>query len=317
MIAYASRIGFGLHILLPKELSPSPEGRPIGKLMQSSSFFSPLFWCVPLLTFVRLTLCFFSHDIIFFMKKILLTTLLSTFLMAATAEQVDNYLSISNADEQLVELEITFSQMQNNLNRISQDSDNPQYDMQLLSIRFKSYLQKHLSDNEMEEILQAYKNVLLLQYVSAVADSRNTEPEEMEKYIEMVEADPDMRERNILAKQISQALFSKETIGIMFDNLLKPLLKNAPGGENLESSIIEKNRKAYIERIAEETRKETLYTTRDFTKEELESLAKIVKQPEIQKETQTVAAATAYALEAFFLSLAKRYDINKHQSNRD
>jgi hypothetical protein len=38
--------------------------------------------------------------------------------------------------------------------------------------------------------------------------------------------------------------------------------------------------------------------------------------PVIDKETKAVFGATAYALEEYFLSLASRYDIKKHQSKQ-
>jgi len=247
------------------------------------------------------------------MKKILLSTLLSTLLMAATAEQVDQYLSISNADEQLVELESQFSRMQENFNALSKDQEIQKYNMQMLSIRFKEYLQKHLSEDEMEEILKAYRSVLLLRYVSAVSESQTVSFEEIEAYSKEAETDPDLHERIELVNKISDEMYNEESMSIMFDNLMKPLLEKAPGGDKLDKKVLDDRRKAYLVRMQEETRKETLYATRDFSLEELEQLLEIAKLSVIKKETKAVFGATAYALEEFFLSLAKRYDISKHQ----
>jgi len=246
------------------------------------------------------------------MKKILLSILLSTFLLAATPEQVDRYLSISNADEQLVELETQFSRMQTNLNSISKEEDIQSYDMQLLSIRFKEYLQKHLSEDEMDEILNLYKNVILLQFVSATAEEIS-DPKEAEAYVKKIEADPESHVRIDLVKKISHEMYSKESMVLMFDNLMKPLLENAQEDNKLDPEMLKKSREAYIKRMIKEAENETLYATRDFTIEELEALEKIAREPVIDKESKAVFGAIAYALEEFFLSLAKRYDIKKHQ----
>jgi len=49
------------------------------------------------------------------MKKLLLiTTILTQLLFSATPEQVEHYLSITNAEEELLELESQSSSMQNN-----------------------------------------------------------------------------------------------------------------------------------------------------------------------------------------------------------
>ena len=247
------------------------------------------------------------------MKKILLSLCLTTLLFSATPEQVDQYLSISNADEQLVELENQFSVMQNNINSLSEsDEEKQSYDMQMLSIRFREYLKTHLSDDEMNEILAQYRNVLLLQFVSASAESQMDE-EGMKKYLQDLENDPDAQARKNLVEKISDEMYDKASMSLMFDNLMKPLLENAPGGDKLSDEMLKKSREAYLQRMVEETRRETLYATRDFTMEELEELEKIAKNPAIKMEAKAVFGATAYALEEFFLSLAKRYDISKHQ----
>jgi hypothetical protein len=248
------------------------------------------------------------------MKKILLSLCFISLLFSATPEQVDYYLSISNADEQLAELETQFAQMQNNINGLNPDQENPQYNMQMISIRFKEYLQKHLSEDEMDEIINAYKNVLLLQYVSATSESQTTDMKEIEAYLKELESDPDMQERIALVQKLSNEMYDQESMAIMFDNLMKPLLENAPGGQKLDKETMEKSRKDYIEKKQEVSWKETLYATRDFTTEELEKLEEIAKKPVIKQETRAVFGAIAYALEEFFLSLANRYDIKKHQT---
>jgi len=50
-----------------------------------------------------------------------------------------------------------------------------------------------------------------------------------------------------------------------------------------------------------------------LTVEELEELLKIVKTPVMNHESKAVFGSTAYALKEFFLSIASRYDLSKHQ----
>jgi len=247
------------------------------------------------------------------MKRRLLFYLLTiTTLSAATPEQVDRYLSISNADEQLVELEAQFSRMQNNLNRMRDDEETESYDMEMLSIRFKEYLQQNLSDSEMDEILDAYKNVLLLQFVSASAEAQQTDPSEIEKYLQTLQEDPDAQKRMLLVEEISDALYDKDSLAIMFDNLIKPLMQNAPGGDTIDSKAIDRMKESYVKRMQKEIRNETLFAVREFTIEELEALESLSQQSALHKESKAVFGATAYALQEFFLSLANRYDLSKH-----
>jgi len=61
-------------------------------------------------------------------KKLLIIILFSQMLYSATAEQVEHYLSISNAEEELLLLESQFSQMQSGFSQKSNTSENKTYE---------------------------------------------------------------------------------------------------------------------------------------------------------------------------------------------
>ena len=243
-------------------------------------------------------------------KILLLITLLSQLLFSAADEQVERYIQVSSSEEQLIAMESQFSQMQQNLNRSSPEAS--AYDMQLLSIRFREYLQKHLSEDEMNDILKAYRNVVLLKFVSIQNDTEY-KVKEAEEYSKSLQTDENATSRLVLVEKISDTLYNEETIGILFDNLMKPLLENSMGGGNISDESLKKNKEAYIKRNIEDGKLEMLYTTREFTLEELEDLLTILKTPAMARESKVVVAATAYALQEFFISLSSRYDPSKHK----
>jgi len=246
------------------------------------------------------------------MKKIILAlALISQLLLAATPEQVERYLSVSYSEEQLIELEEQFSIMQNNLNS-SDGNISSTYDMQMLPIRFREYLQKNLSEDEMDEIIQQYRNVLLMRFISSQNDSEY-DPKLADSYVKRIEKDSDAAVRIELAEKIGEALYKKESISILFDNLMKPLMQNSIGGVKIDEESLKKSRENYIEMMMKTGRIETIYATRDFTIEELDELFKIVNTPVMERESKAVFGATAYALKEFFLSIANRYDLSKHQ----
>jgi len=252
------------------------------------------------------------------MKKILiLLTLTFQILSASTAEQVEHYISVSNSEEQLIELERQFTQMQNSINRMKSDesAEDYAYDMQLLSIRFREYLQKNISENEMDEIIEKYRSVVLLKFVSVQNDEEYAE-EEGQKYMKELQVEENASVRMELLEQVSTQLYKKENIGILFDNLMKPLLENSKGASQIDDTTMEKNKKAYIKRMLESGKVETAYATREFTIEELEALLGIVESSAIDHESKAVFGATAHALKEFFLSMAKRYDPSKHKKSK-
>jgi len=245
-------------------------------------------------------------------KKTLLTiTILTQLLFAATPDQVEQYISISNSEEQLITLENEFTQMQNNINSISKKETNT-YDMQFLSIRFREYLQKNISENEMDEILKQYKNVVLLQFASIQNDAEYDE-KEAETYMKELQNEENASVRIDLLDDISEKLYKKDNIGILFDSLIKPLMQNSKSSVQIDDETLKKSRESYVKKMIESGKIETAYSTREFTIEELEELLKIVKTPAIDNESKVVFSAIAYALREFFLSMADRYDVSKHK----
>lgn len=243
------------------------------------------------------------------MKLLLLSLITLQILYAASSAQIEEYLSVSAAEEELIMLESQFSSMQNSFS----NNDNT-YDMQLLSVRFKEYLQQHLSQTEMHDILENYKNVVFLQYVSA---STNIPDEnETKAYLFKLEEDEESQARLTLLEQINKALNKEEFMGVMFDELMKPLIQKAQGGEKVSSTRMKQNRAAYLASMQKHIRSDTLYNLKEFSIEELEALLKIVKTSAMSHEVKAVYGATAYALKEFFLSLASRYDISKHDPSK-
>jgi len=245
------------------------------------------------------------------MKLLLIIILFTQLLFSATPEQVERYISISNSEEQLITLESQFSSMQNNINNISAE-ESSSYDMQLLSIRFREYLQKNVSENEMDEIIQEYRNVVLLQFVSVQNDAEYDE-KEAEVYMKELQTEENATVRMNLLEEISEKLYKKENMGILFDSLMKPLMQNGKGASQIDDKTMQKSKEAYIKRMIESGKVETVYSAREFSIEELEELLKVVKTPAMDQESKVVFAATAYALKEFFLSIASRYDVSKHQ----
>ena len=244
-------------------------------------------------------------------KQILFITLFTQALFSATPEQVERYISISNSEEQLITLENEFTQMQNNINSISKEESST-YDMQLLSIRFKEYLQKNISEDEMDKIIKQYKNVVLLQFISVQNDTEYDE-KEAEAYIKELQTEENASVRMDLLNEISEKLYKKENIGILFDSLMKPLMQNSKSSLQIDDKTMKKSKEAYVKRMIESGKVETAYSAKEFTIEELEELLKIVKTPAIDHESKVIFAATAYALREFFLSMADRYDVSKHK----
>jgi hypothetical protein len=163
----------------------------------------------------------------------------------------------------------------------------------------------------MDEIMKQYKNVVLLQFVSVQNDAEYDD-KEAEAYMKELQTEENATVRMNLLDEISEKLYKKENIGILFDSLMKPLMQNSKNSAQIDDETMKKSKEAYIKRMIESGKVQTVYSAREFSVEELEELLKIVKTSAIDQESKVVFAATAYALKEFFLSMADRYDVSKH-----
>ncbi len=243
-------------------------------------------------------------------KIFLLFSLCVKLIFSATPEQVEQYLLVSNAEETLLKLESEFSSMQNNFNQNSKE-ENKTYDMQLVPLRFKEYLERNLSEDEMNAVLVNYKSFILLQFIS-ISTQDDYDKNESKSYLKKIKASSEASKRIALVADISKEFYHKEAILIMFNELMKPLFQNAKGFSKVNDNFIKQRQENYIKKNIQNTYNETLFFTKDFSIEELGLLLKIAKTSAKNHEVRAVYGATAYALKEFFLSIASRYDISKH-----
>lgn len=253
-----------------------------------------------------------QESVIMLGMKILLFTLLTlNLLFSATAEQIEQYISVSNTEEQLIQLESSFSVMQNGFSEDANGSKS-NYDMELLTIRFKEYLQTHLSEHEMAEILDTYRNVVFLQFKSYTTTSSTAE--EQANYLQSLsnEEEDEASTRLGILDDIAKYLKEKEQLGAMFDALIKPLLQTGKNTGDMNEQKIKKRRESYVKSMMKGRKEQLFFSLKEFTLEDLETVLDIIKSTEIQREMKIQQEATFYALKEFFLSMASRYDVSKH-----
>jgi len=237
------------------------------------------------------------------MKKLLLTLLLlSGIIYAATPEQVERYLMLSHAEDDLLELESSFGAMQNRMD--AKDGNGTTYDTEMLTIRFREKLQQSLSDSEMDKVLENYKNETLLKFVYESSDPEG-DYLEIRKYAKEAKADPELKSRLEIIQKINESYSNKEAIVQMFDTLIMPIIKRVKP-ENADDKRVKEMRERYLKSMIENGYNQILYATREFSTEELDELLTLSKTPAMSYEIKAVFGAMAYAMEEFMAMMADR-----------
>ncbi len=237
------------------------------------------------------------------MKKLFsILFLLTLTLFAATPEQVERYLMLSHAEEDLLDLESSFTSMQNRMN--AKDGNGTTYDTELLTVRFREYLQGALSEDEMAEVIANYKSDALRKFVYESSDPEG-DYMEIKKYAKEAKADPELESRLSIVEKINQYYSNKEAITAMFDTLIVPIMARMKPSDSDEERM-KKMRERYLESMIQNGYNQILYATRDFTTEELDELLEVAKTPAMGYETKAVFGAMAYAMQEFMEKMADR-----------
>jgi len=246
------------------------------------------------------------------MKKILLFLVLATQLYSATPEQVERYLLISGSEDQLIDFEEMIDGMGRALAAGNTENFPLMQDSQLISIRFREYLQQHLSESEMNEIMDNYRHDVLRKLVSAEVLMEETDTmEEYRQFLARISQEPLPANRTETVRSIVRKLYDEAALIDFFDQMYLPMVKQikASTGKELNDSQIEDMKKTYAKKIREDNYQTMLFMTRDFDDDELDELDEIAGNSASNHETRAVFGAIAYAVNEVLGNMVKHLSL--------
>ena len=244
------------------------------------------------------------------MKKIILLFLLSVvFLFAATPEQVERYLLISGSEDQLIEFEQQIDSM-GQMFAARGGSDAPlMQDSQMIPIRFREYLQRHLSEDEMNEVLDNYKHDVLRKLVSAevLMDEPDTQ-DAYRQFLIQIKSDPLPANRTETVKSIIKNLYDEKQLITFFKKMFLPMVRKMgeASGMKMDAKQIEDLGKRFVKQMRQSNYNAMLFMTRDFSDEALEALEEISGNSATSHETRAVFGGIIYAMEEAMDNMARR-----------
>ncbi len=230
-------------------------------------------------------------------------------LTAATPEQVERYLLISGAEDQLLSFEQSIDQMGQMMAKQTGNDLPLMQDSQLLSIRFRTYLQQHLSESEMDAIIANYGHDVMRKLVSAeVLMGEPQTQEEYRAFFTRLQSEPLPKNRTEAVHAIVKGMYDEEVLVGFFDSLYMPMIRQlaARSGWKLDAGQLKKMRDGFVKRMREQNEQAMLFMTRDFSDEELSELETIAQSSATDHEAKALFGAIEYAMEEAMRSIARR-----------
>jgi len=220
--------------------------------------------------------------------------LLIDFSFSATPEQIEQYIMLSDANRDLIEMKQTVESIipptltSNTL---------------IITAYFNEYLTKHLTSNEIDKLIKLYNNPLL-NILKELNQQISTE--ERQAFKLMLKENPYSKKRLAVAQKITQNIFDSEDLkNIRYG--LQEKISEAFGGEQESEFISQKKEKQMLERMRNELKLSLLYCTQNLTIEELKKLQKLTKNPLLKKATKVEIDASLYAVELFLKAVLMEF----------
>ena len=227
------------------------------------------------------------------MNKILLNLfLLLEVSFSATTEQVQQYVMVSKADADLILVEQMIDEI------MPSDSSK---NTETITIRFNEYLEKNLTENEIEELIKLHKNPLLQTLRELDSDLPE---EELLEFNATLKENPLSSERLDLNKQIILNMFNNEDLKKIMHGIESKFSQIL--GQKEEFKLFTKtDEKKFIEEIQKELRIPILYSTQTLSIEELKELESLTDRAIMRKANKIELNATMYALDEFLQTMVQ------------
>jgi len=200
---------------------------------------------------------------------------LSTYLLfSATTEQINQYLSLSHSEQQVIALEQVFDSM-----REKQETEENNESTSQVSIVYQEYLEEHLSSNEIEKLLALYRQPTMSRYTSEIKNFSINE-EDMNAFLESLKEEPLLTEREEIVENIIDVLINEKLQLNFYRSMMQRYQKK---NEENNSSKITSREKSYIESMKKSAKEHLLYGTQVFSMEEIKELKESIGSSIFQK----------------------------------
>ena len=221
-------------------------------------------------------------------KIVIFFSLLATLMFSATSQQVDQYMSTTHSDRELIEIEQMFSKLSDNID-LSDDNISNQ-----ITIDYQIYLGKHISEDEMEELLALYRKPVMQQYINEM-DMVDIPEDEMNNFLLSLKEEPISTERQDIINDLLETMVNEDLLLDFYESMMQRYLND----NNASSKQPSKEAKRFITIIKKGVEQELLYGTQVLSLDEMKQVDKIMKSSVISKATKVESEAIIEIMNRF------------------
>jgi hypothetical protein len=224
-------------------------------------------------------------------KIVIFLTLFTHLLFSATSDQIDKYMSLIHADRDLIEVEKIFSNIGDSVETSDENTSEE------ITLSYQIYLGKHLSENELDELLTLYRKPVMQQYITEM-DTVEIPEGEMQEFLLSLKENPLPTERLDIIDELIATIINEDLMLDFYQSMVKLYNKDIVEGNSTKKQESNSSKKAptaeekkFLEVIKEGVKQELFYGTQVLSMEELRQVNEIMKSSVITKATKVETEA--------------------------
>ncbi len=240
-------------------------------------------------------------------KIVILFTLSTHFLLSATSQQVDQYMSVTQTDRALIEIEQMFSNLSEKM-KISDENSTQQ-----MTLDYQIYLGKHISEDEMKELLAIYRKPIMQQYINEM-DMFDIPEEEMNSFLIALKENPLSTERQDIIDELLETMVNEKLLLDFYRSMMQRYQSEdtnqskdtEQSKKNINSNTKEtltSEEQRFIDIMKKGVREELLYGTQVLSLDEIKKVNETMHSSVITKATKVEHEAIIKIMEKFIKNI--------------
>ncbi len=217
-------------------------------------------------------------------KIVIFFSLFTTSIFSATSQQVDQYMSTTHSDRELIEVEQMFSNLSDSMD-LSDDNISNQ-----ITLDYQIYLGKHISEDEMEELLAIYRKPVMQQYINEM-DIVDIPADEMENFLLTLKEEPLSTERQDVIDELLKTIVNEDLLLEFYESMMQrytikdnnDINKSKEKKNTTTTKEPSKEAKRFLDIIKKGIEQELLYGTQVLSLNEIKKVNEIMKSSVVSK----------------------------------
>jgi len=232
-------------------------------------------------------------------KFILLFAITIQMLLAATHEEIVNYLSLSHSEQEVISMAQVFDSI-----RQTQENNESNASTTDVETLYQEYLETHISSNEIAKLLKLYRSPIMNRYVAEVKNFTINQ-EDMDAYLASLKDEPILSEREDIIDDIVNVVINEKLQLNFYRSMMQRYSENNSSTKTSDNNMT-KREESYVDTMKKAAKNRLLYGSQVFSLEEMKELKSAIESSIFKKIKRVENEALVQIMNDFIQNIVSK-----------